>query len=133
MAGCPKPELRVRWRVLRVDQVHVIRHKVLVAGRSQRQAAKELSLFRLTVRKYLQQAVPVRHEAQPRARPEWDAVRADWRPCWRSRRARRGGKQKLTAARLHALLAEDGHAVGLTLVKMAMASGAGSGARSSSR
>jgi transposase len=104
-----------------VDQVHVIRHKVLVEGRSQRQVAKELGLSRLTVRKYLQQAVPVRQEAQPRARPVWDAVRGRLEALLAESARWTGGKQQLTAARLHALLAEDGHAVGLTLVKTAMA------------
>ena len=39
--------------MLRVDQVHVVRHKVLVEGRSQRAVARELGMSRVTVRKYL--------------------------------------------------------------------------------
>jgi len=38
-------------RVLKVDQVHVIRHKVLVERRSARKVAKELGISRRTVRK----------------------------------------------------------------------------------
>ncbi len=60
--------------MLRVDQVHVIRHKVLVEGRSQRQVAKEFRISRRTVRKYVQEAVPVRKETAPRARPVWEKV-----------------------------------------------------------
>ena len=42
MAGLEAAELRgLLERMLRADQVHVTRHKVLVEGRSQRQVAKE--------------------------------------------------------------------------------------------
>ena len=60
--------------MLKVDQVHVLRHKVLVEGRSQRQVAKELGISRLTVKRYLTEAVPIRRETKPRARPVWDKV-----------------------------------------------------------
>ena len=39
-------------RMLRMDQVHVVRHKVLVEGRTQRAVARELGLSRTTVGKY---------------------------------------------------------------------------------
>ena len=53
-----------------MDQVHVVRHKVLVEGRTQRAVSREMGLARVTVRKYLEQAAPTRHaEAGPRARP----------------------------------------------------------------
>lgn len=55
--------------MLRVDQVHVIRHKVLVEGLSMRRVAEEMRLSRNTVRKYLSQSEPVRREEGPRARP----------------------------------------------------------------
>ena len=104
-----------------MDQVHVIRHKVLVDGRSQRQVAKELGISRVTVRKYLEGAAPVRREAS-RARgrsgrqvgPRIEALLAaskDWT----------GGKQQLTATRLHELLIGEGHRVGASLVKAAVA------------
>jgi transposase len=104
-----------------VDQVHVIRHKVLVEGRSQRQVAKELGLSRLTVKKYLTEAVPVRRETQPRARPVWNAVRARLEALLAESRRWTGGKQQLTATRLHELLVAEGHRVGVTLVKEAVA------------
>jgi transposase len=104
-----------------VDQVHVIRHKVLVEGRSQRQVAKELGLSRLTVKKYLTEAVPVRRETQPRARPVWNAVRTRLEGLLAESRRWTGGKQQLTATRLHELLVAEGHRVGVTLVKEAVA------------
>ena len=52
-----------------MDQVHVIRHQVLVEGRSQRRIAKEFGISRLTVRKYVAEAAPCRKETGPRARP----------------------------------------------------------------
>ena len=104
-----------------MDQVHVIRHKVLVEGRSQRQVAKELGLSRLTVKKYLTEAVPVRREAQPRARPVWHAVRERVEALLTESGRWTGGKQQLTATRLHELLVSEGHRVGVTLVKEAVA------------
>ena len=104
-----------------MDQVHVIRHKVLVDGRSQRAVARELGISRLTVKKYLQEAVPVRREAQPRARPVWETVRGRMEGLLTESPGWTGGKQQLTATRLHELLVAEGHRVGVTLVKAAMA------------
>jgi transposase len=107
--------------MLRVDQVHVIRHQVLVEGRSQRQVAKEFGISRITVRKYVEEAVPVRKETGPRARPVWDKVGPRIQALLTESKAWTGGKQQLTATRLHELLAGEGHRVGVTLVKEAVA------------
>ncbi|MEW6319668.1 MAG: IS21 family transposase [Acidobacteriota bacterium] len=107
--------------MLKVDQVHVIRHKVLVEGRSQRQVAKELGISRVTVRKYVEGAVPVRREAQPRARPVWERVGPRVEALLAESKAWMGGKQQLTATRLHELLIGEGHQVGVSLVKAAVA------------
>jgi transposase len=105
-----------------MDLVHVVRHKVLVEGRTQRAVAREVGLARVTVRKYLDQAVPTRKlEAAPRPRPVWDAV-ADRVQALLTESVRwPGGKQRLTATRLHELLLREGHHVGVTLVKDAVA------------
>ena len=104
-----------------MDQVHVVRHKVLVEGRTQRAVARELGLSRVTVQKYLAQAAPVRHEAQPRPRPVWRGGRAADRGAAGGVAAVDGAKQRLTATRLHGLLRAEGHDVGVTLVKAAVA------------
>jgi transposase len=107
--------------VLTVDQVHVIRHKVLIEGRSARQVAKELGISRRTVRKYLTQSVPRRVEARPRARPVWDKVRERVDALLAESGQWTAGKQQLTATRLHELLIAEGHRVGVTVVKEAVA------------
>jgi transposase len=104
-----------------MDQVHVIRHQVLVEGRSQRRVAKEFGISRLTVRKYVREAAPRRKETGPRARPVWDAVAERVQALLVDSVRWTGGKQRLTATRLHALLIAEGHAVGVTVVKDAVA------------
>ena len=105
-----------------MDLVHVVRHKVLVEGRTQRAVARELGLARVTVRKYVDQAAPVRKlEAGPRPRPVWDAVAGRVQALLAESVRWTGGKQRLTATRLHELLLTEGHRVGVTLVKDAVA------------
>ena len=45
--------------MLRMDQVHVIRHKVRFEKLSVRQVAKDLGISRNTVRRYLRDATPI--------------------------------------------------------------------------
>lgn len=104
-----------------MDQVHVIRHQVLVEGRSQRRVAKEFGISRLTVRKYVAQAAPHRQESGPRARPVWAKVGTRVEALLTESAQWTGGKQRLTATRLHELLVAEGHAVGVTVVKEAVA------------
>ena len=49
-----------------MDHVYVVRHKVLVEGRTQRSVARELGLSRTTVGKYVDQTVLVRKAPSPR-------------------------------------------------------------------
>jgi transposase len=105
-----------------MDQVHVVRHKVLVEGRSQRSVARELGLSRTTVAKYVEQALPVRRaEAGPRPRPVWAAVEARVEALLADSAKWTGGKQQLTATRLHAMLVAEGKHVGVTVIKTAVA------------
>jgi len=73
--------------MLRMDQVHVIRHKVLVEEQSIRRVAREMGVSHNTVRKYLQVGEPARQESGPRKRPVLEAVAAridqlleEWKP-----------------------------------------------------
>jgi transposase len=102
--------------MLRMDQVHVLRHKVLREGASIRRVARELGLSRNTVSKYLTEAAPVRRRSRARARPVWERVQprveellAEWEP-------RTTAKQRLTGVRLHRALREEGYQVGLTAI-----------------
>ena len=97
--------------MLRIDQVHVIRHKVLREGASIRQVAHELGLSRNTVSKYLEQYAPVRRPYRQRERPVWVRVQprleellAEWEP-------RTTAKQRLTGVRLHRALREEGYRI----------------------
>lgn len=107
--------------MLRMDQVHVIRHKVLVEGQSIRSVARQMAVSRNTVRKYLKQSEPVRKEEGPRARPVLDAVGpvidgilADWRN-------RTTQKQRVTGSRVHEELIAQGHEVGISTVRAYLA------------
>jgi transposase len=107
--------------MLRMDQVHVVRHKVLVEGQQIRRVAREMGIARNTVKKYLAQAAPVRVEEAPRARPVWDKIRARLEALLAESPRWTGGKQRLTATRLHRMLVTEGFSVGVTMVKEAVA------------
>jgi transposase len=87
-----------------MEQVHVVRHKVLVEGQSVRSVAREAGVSRNTVKRYLSVPAPIRVEAASRGRPVFAKVETRLlallaeSPQWTS------GKQRLTASRLHQLL-----------------------------
>ena len=104
-----------------MDQVHVVRHKVLVEGISARRVAREMGISRNTVKQYLARAAPVRVETGPRARPVWEKVGARLEALLADSPQWTGGKQRLTATRLHGMLVSEGFSVGVTTVKQAVA------------
>jgi transposase len=104
-----------------MDQVHVVRHKVLVEGQQIRRVAREMGIARNTVKKYLAQPAPVRVERVRRARPVWDKVKPRLEALLTESPRWTGGKQRLTAARLHAMLVTEGYKVGITTVREAVA------------
>jgi transposase len=100
-----------------MDQVHVIRHKVLVEGHSVRSVAKEMSISRNTVSKYLtvpepgkaargNKPSPVTEEVSPRI----EQILQEWKP-------RTTPKQRVTGTRVHRQLVEEGYEVGITTVR----------------
>lgn len=101
-----------------MDVVYVIRHKVMVERQSIRRVARELEVSRNTVRRYLKGETPIgKRKPTPRSRPILDRVRQRMEEVLADAPRFTGGKQRLTAARLHRMLREDGHQVGETLVK----------------
>jgi hypothetical protein len=82
---------------------------------------ERLGLARVTVRKYLDQANAARKPAAERRRPVWELVAPRFETLLAESGQWTGGKQQLTATRLHELLAAEGHHVGVTLVKEAVA------------
>ncbi len=107
--------------MLRVDQVHVIRHKVLVEGLSIRRVARELGVSRQVVRKYLTTAESVRRESNPRPRPVLETIEKrigelveEWEP-------RTTAKQRITATLIHRHLLAEGYRAGITTVRGVLA------------
>lgn len=103
--------------MLRMDQVHVIRHKVLVEGRSIRKTARDLGVSRNTVRRYLKLSEPLRDERGRRARPVSDAVAPEIEGILEDWDARSTRKQRVTGTRLHRELRKRGVEVGITTVR----------------
>ena len=92
--------------MLRMEQVHVIRHKVLREGQSVRQVARELGVSRNTIGKYLREAEPIRTRQscvrQVQQKGSWvcgrrEAAGAERSPLGRARRSARGGLRQLAA------------------------------------
>ncbi|MCA1729864.1 MAG: IS21 family transposase [Actinobacteria bacterium] len=100
-----------------MDQVHVIRHKVLVEGQSIRSVAKEMGVSRNTVSKYLTVSEPKRIASQPKPSPVMEVVAPRIEKLLEEWRGRTTPKQRLTGTRIHRQLVEEGYQVGLTTVR----------------
>lgn len=100
-----------------MDQVYVVRHKVLVEGLSARKVARELGISRNTVKRYVEGAEP--GTRRPVARPSLalDGVRGRLEELLADSPRWTGGKQRLTATQLHRMVVAEGHRVGVTVVK----------------
>jgi transposase len=103
--------------MLKVDQVVIIRHKVLNEGRPIREVARDMGVSRNTVRKYVRRVPdwkpkPVKRRSPKMERfgPLIDALLEEW-----SKRTTK--KQRITGTRVHKHLVGKGHDVGITTVR----------------
>ncbi len=103
--------------MLKMDQVYVIRHKVLREGLSIRAVARQMGVSRNTVRKYLGISEPERRQTEPREKPVMKKVAPrieglleEWKP-------RTTEKQRITGSRVHRQLVEEKYRVGITTVR----------------
>jgi transposase len=103
--------------MLRMDQVHVVRHKVLVEGRSISVVAREMQMSRNTIRKYLTLAEPKRVVRRPKASPTTEMVAPRIDELLEEWRGRTTPKQRITGTRIHRQLVEEGYQVGITTVR----------------
>jgi transposase len=103
--------------MLKVGQAHVIRHRVLVEGHSIRQVAREMSISRNTVRKYLAQGEPKRVEVFPRERPVLGKVKSRIDELLYAWAPRTTAKQRITGTLVHEQLLREGFSVGITTVR----------------
>jgi transposase len=100
-----------------MDQVHVIRHKVLVEGQSIRSVAKEMTISRNTVSKYLKLSEPKRIVSRPKPSPVTETVAPRIEELLEEWSGRTTPKQRITGTRIHRQLVEEGYQVGITTVR----------------
>lgn len=90
-----------------MDQVHIVKHKVLVEGLSKRRVAQELGISRNTIDRYLEGAEPGKRRPSERGSPVTDRVRERVLKILKDSPKWTAGKQRLTATRLHEMLLEE--------------------------
>lgn len=103
--------------MLRMDQVHVVRHKILVEGQSIRSVSRQMSISRNTIRKYLKVSEPVRVARRKKPSPVMEMIAPRIEEILAEWRLRTTAKQRITATRVHRQLVEEGYEVGVTTVR----------------
>jgi transposase len=103
--------------MLPMDQVFVVRHKVLVEGVSVRRVASELGISRNTVRRYVAGAEPSIRKEGTRPAPVKERVRPRVEALLEDSKRWTAGKQRLTSVRLHEMLVSEGHEIGERTVR----------------
>jgi len=107
--------------MLRMSEVHVIRHKVLLEGRSIRSVAAQMGMSRNTVRKYLNESEPARVQRVARVAPVREEAERRIGELFEQLEGRLTAKQRLTGTRVLELLREDGFTGGSTVVREVLA------------
>src|SRR5215211_2932234 len=103
--------------MLRMDQVHVVRHKILVEGRSIRSVSRQMGISRNTIRKYLKVSEPVRVVRQKKPSPAMEMVAPRIDEIIEEWRDRTTAKQRITGTRIHRQLVEEVDEFGLTTLR----------------
>jgi len=103
--------------MIRMDQVTVIRHKVLVEKQGIRRTAREMRVSRNTVRRYLELSEPVRTEKAARSAPVKARAESAISLILDEWKGRTTEKQYVTAPRLQRELREREISAGITVVK----------------
>jgi len=100
-----------------MDEVFVVRHKVLVEKQSVRRVAREMGIARNTVRRYLRGAVPGVRRGSARPQPVTDKVLPRIEEILADSARWTTRKQRLTATQLHKMLLGEGHKVSSSTVR----------------
>lgn len=103
--------------MLRMEPVHVIRHKHEVEKIGIRRIAREMGLDRKTVRKYLEESEPVRKETVPRNQPIMAALKPRIDELLEEWKGRTTEKQRVTSPLVHRQLLAEGFEVGERTVR----------------
>lgn len=107
--------------MLKMEAVHVVRHKYYNENRSIRQIALELGINWRTAKKYLEQSAPRREETQARRRPVWDQVGRRIDSLLEEWASRIEGKHRITSPRVHRQLKAEGLEIGERTVRKYLA------------
>lgn len=100
-----------------MEQIHVIRHKILVEGMSLRKVAQQMGVSRNTIRRYLVDTPPLERRPVERQRPVADAARPRLLALLSEAPRWTGGKQRLTGTKLHEMLVAEGLKISPRLVR----------------
>lgn len=103
--------------MLKMDQVTIIRHKVLVEKQGIRKTAREMKVSRNTVRSYLELSEPVREEKARRPAPVRAGAESAIALILEEWQGRTTPKQRITGTRLHRELIEWKIRAGITVVR----------------